>query len=157
MARKVCRDSYRASAGNRLIWDNIGSMKIKILLSTFLVAGVLASLAATSPAAHKMSATKPSVPPASQTLSISGSYTSSKAGNGDVTITLANGVVVFEAAQPVPIVVVGMKQTDMNLIVQSNPNHVSLSASGSGTTDAKITGPGWSIEATGVVTTISGV
>ena len=80
-----------------------------------------------------------------QVLSITGSYTSSKAPNGDVTITFANGVVVFEAAQPVPIVVVGLKKTGQTITI-TNPNHVSISISGNNTSDAIISGPSYRLE-----------
>ena len=96
----------------------------------------------------------------SQTLTLTGSLTYNTDSNGNVTVYAPNGVVLFEAAQPIPIVVVGVsskKVTGPNINVQANPNHVSLTGSGSGTTDAKVSGPSWSVEATGVATTITGV
>jgi hypothetical protein len=92
----------------------------------------------------------------SQTLAVSGNATASKDADGNVKVTCSDGTVLFDAAQPIPIIVVGLKTTGPNISLTANPNHVSITVSGSGTSDVMITGPSWTVEATGVVTTTSG-
>jgi len=95
----------------------------------------------------------------SQTLSITGAYTAQKDANGNVTVTFPDGVKLFDRGEPIPIIVVGANSKKVdgpNISLVENPNHVSMTTSGSGTTDAKVSSADWSVEATGVATTLSG-
>jgi len=91
-----------------------------------------------------------------QTVTITGDYSVSTDSNGNKTLTFPDGVVLFDRGEPIPIIVVGMKATGPNISLQSNPNHVAITVTGSGTSDVKITCADWTAEATGVVTTTSG-